>query len=114
MQSSCIQLRHLGTLSKLLSIVEFQIPRVNMAVIITTPFPSDFSAPSLELSLPVPMLKTVAGLDSLFPFISDTQSLNPINSSIYSIPSLTQASITEFSEVILHYELLPLTFSLLS
>jgi len=112
-QSSCIQLRHLGTLSKLLSIVEFQIPRVNMAVVITTPFPSDFSAPSLALSLPVPMLKTVAGLDSLFPFISDTQPLNPINSSIYSIPPLTQASITGFSEVILHYELLPLTFSLL-
>lgn len=89
-----------------------------MAIIITTPFPSDFSAPSLALSLPVPMLKTVAGLDSLFPFISDTQSLNPINSSlavfsIYSIPPLTQASITEFSEIILHYELLALTFSLL-
>lgn len=81
-QSSCIQLRHLWTLSNLLPIVEFQIPYVNMAVIIATHFPSNFSVPSFALSLPVLMLKTVAGLDSLFPLISDTQSLNAINSSL--------------------------------
>lgn len=44
-QSSCFQLRHLGTLGKLHNIAEFQIPHLKMALVVATPFPSNFSIP---------------------------------------------------------------------